>query len=192
MKEKTPLLDEFVCFQIKIKDFQLEVFYYISGHNVFNTSPMLVTKSVFKLIFVLSNYQTCTFPLRSVTQPVTFPVETRLLYHKKDQLLHLQVSQSLTAPNSREDKINIDYVCILLESCHRNRLDSKHVELTGLLMLLQAQYLYSLATHCNTMVSVPGETRKVVFNSILDFGEDCLKTLMFCPIVQFVCLKGGT
>ena len=28
-----------------------------------NSSPMLVTKSVFKLILVLSNYQTCTFPL---------------------------------------------------------------------------------------------------------------------------------
>ena len=27
-----------------------------------NISPMLVTKSVFKWIFVLSNYQTCTFP----------------------------------------------------------------------------------------------------------------------------------
>ena len=30
MKEKTPLLDEFVCFQIGIKDFKLEVFYYFS------------------------------------------------------------------------------------------------------------------------------------------------------------------
>ena len=29
-----------------------------------NCSPMHVTKSVFKLIFVLSNYQTCIFPLR--------------------------------------------------------------------------------------------------------------------------------
>ena len=29
-----------------------------------NSSPMPVTKSVFKLIFVLSNYQTCTFPLK--------------------------------------------------------------------------------------------------------------------------------
>ena len=28
-----------------------------------NSYPILVTKSVFKLIFVLSNYQTCTFPL---------------------------------------------------------------------------------------------------------------------------------
>ena len=28
-----------------------------------NSFPMLFTKSVFKLIFVLSNYQTCTFPL---------------------------------------------------------------------------------------------------------------------------------
>ena len=30
---------------------------------------MLVTKSVFKLIFVLSNYQTCTFPL-TVMRPI--------------------------------------------------------------------------------------------------------------------------
>ena len=28
-----------------------------------NSSPVPVSKSVFKLIFVLSNYQTCTFPL---------------------------------------------------------------------------------------------------------------------------------
>ena len=31
-----------------------------------NISPMLVTMSGFKLIFVLSNYQTCTFPLSEV------------------------------------------------------------------------------------------------------------------------------
>ena len=30
-----------------------------------NSSPMLVTKSVYKLIFVLCNYQTCTFHLIS-------------------------------------------------------------------------------------------------------------------------------
>ena len=30
MKEKTPLLDESVCFQIGIKYFELEVFYYFS------------------------------------------------------------------------------------------------------------------------------------------------------------------
>ena len=35
-----------------------------------NSSPMLVTKSVFKVIFVLSNYQTCTFPLIKVHQEV--------------------------------------------------------------------------------------------------------------------------
>ena len=33
-----------------------------------NSSPMLVTKSVFKLIFILSNYQTCTFPLKSKSE----------------------------------------------------------------------------------------------------------------------------
>ena len=31
-----------------------------------NSSPMLVTSSVFKLIFILSNYQTCTFPLKAL------------------------------------------------------------------------------------------------------------------------------
>ena len=35
MKEKTPLLDEFVCFQIGIKDFYLEVFYYLVRNNLF-------------------------------------------------------------------------------------------------------------------------------------------------------------
>ena len=38
-----------------------------------NSSPMLVTKSAFKLIFVLSNYQTCTFPFISTrTATITF------------------------------------------------------------------------------------------------------------------------
>ena len=66
-----------MCFQIGIKDFELEVFYYFSeklplsqklryfrGSRFPQWSPMLVTKSVFKLIFVLSNYQMCTFPLK--------------------------------------------------------------------------------------------------------------------------------
>ena len=35
MKEKTPLLNEFVCFQIGIKDFWLEVFYYLSENYLF-------------------------------------------------------------------------------------------------------------------------------------------------------------
>ena len=30
-----------------------------------NSSPLIINKSVFKFIFVLSNYQTCTFPLSS-------------------------------------------------------------------------------------------------------------------------------
>ena len=71
-KKKTTLSDEFVCFQIGIKDFKLEVFYYfiilVINHlflkktmllqresfptmfYINNSSPMLVTKSVFKLI----------------------------------------------------------------------------------------------------------------------------------------------
>ena len=35
-----------------------------------NSSQMLVTKSVFKLMFVSSNYQTCTFPLNNLTEEV--------------------------------------------------------------------------------------------------------------------------
>ena len=85
MREKTPSLDEFVFFQIGIKDFWLEVFYYFSeklplSQNLcyfrgsrFSQCFILSTalqcslpKSVFKLIFVSSNYQTCTFPLIGV------------------------------------------------------------------------------------------------------------------------------
>ena len=77
MKVKTPLLDEFVCFQTEIKDF-----YYFSEklplfQNLYATSEGAVSHNVlnyqqlsnarcqvsFKLIFVLSNYQTCTLPL---------------------------------------------------------------------------------------------------------------------------------
>ena len=36
---------------------------------------MLVTKSVFKLVFVLSNYQTCTFPLNQLFDVVVFQVK---------------------------------------------------------------------------------------------------------------------
>ena len=83
MKEKTPLLDEFVCFQIGMKDFLLKVFQYFSEKltlsqkllyfrgsrfpHCFILSTALkcsFMKSVFKLIFVFSNYQTCTFPLQ--------------------------------------------------------------------------------------------------------------------------------
>ena len=39
----------------------------------FNSSPMLVTKSVFNLKFVLSNYQTCTLPLKTDFQ--LFPAD---------------------------------------------------------------------------------------------------------------------
>ena len=79
MREKTPLLAELVCFQIK--DFWLEVFYHceklhlsqnlcytmfyaITMFYTINSSPMPATMSVYKLVLVLSNYQTCTFPLK--------------------------------------------------------------------------------------------------------------------------------
>ena len=71
MKEKTPLLDEFVCFQIGIKDLYKRLLYlcyvrmpFITMFYTINCSPMLITKSVFKLIFVLSSSQTCNFPLK--------------------------------------------------------------------------------------------------------------------------------
>ena len=78
MREKTPLLDKFVCVQIGIKDFYPEVIIILVRNYLFltmfyttNSSPLLVTKSVFKLIFVLGNYQTCTFPL-SLSAILTF------------------------------------------------------------------------------------------------------------------------
>ena len=44
MKAKTPMLDEFVCFQIGIKDFWLEDLYYFTSvgaisHNVYQQLP---------------------------------------------------------------------------------------------------------------------------------------------------------
>ena len=41
----------------------------VVSHNVLyyqQLSAMLVTKSVFKLVFVLSNYQTCTLPFKNI------------------------------------------------------------------------------------------------------------------------------
>ena len=84
MKEKTPLLD--LCdfrkdqkyFIIFVRNYLHFKIYATSegavSHNVLyfsncqmfytiNGSQMLVTKSVFKFIFVSSNYQTCTLPL---------------------------------------------------------------------------------------------------------------------------------
>ena len=83
----TPLLDEFVCFQIGIKDFWLEFFYYSSeklplsqnlatsegaiSHVLYYQHDQQLSnvryQVSFKVIFVLSNYQTCTFPLNGVT-----------------------------------------------------------------------------------------------------------------------------
>ena len=54
LSEKLPLLKKSMLLH---REPFLTIFYTI------NSSPMLITKSVFKLIFVLSNYQTCTFPL---------------------------------------------------------------------------------------------------------------------------------
>ena len=39
---------------------------FLTKFYTINSSPMLVTKSVFKITFVLSNYQTCTFPLKGM------------------------------------------------------------------------------------------------------------------------------
>ena len=70
-----------MCFQIEIKDFWLEVFSYFSekllsffqnlcyfrGSRFILATALqssLPSQFLFPLIFVLSNYQTCTFPLR--------------------------------------------------------------------------------------------------------------------------------
>ena len=85
MREKTPLFDEFVCVQksfiILVRNYLFLKIYVISegaaSHNVLyyqQLSNAIVTKSVFKLIFVLSNYQTCTFHL-------TFLLSDRLIIH---------------------------------------------------------------------------------------------------------------
>ena len=76
-ERKAALLDEFVCFQIGIKVFY---FYYFNEKlpiyittllqreslstmfYTINSSSIPVTESVFKIIFILSNYQTCSFP----------------------------------------------------------------------------------------------------------------------------------
>ena len=81
-EEKTPLLTQFVGFQIldwrpqlrsriqfKKNSEILLLFqnYGIEGavsHNVFNRSQLLVTKFLFMLTIILSNYQKCPVPLR--------------------------------------------------------------------------------------------------------------------------------
>ena len=103
MREKTPLLDEFMCFQIGIIDFWLEFWLEVFSWEItsfskslllqresfltmfytINSSPMLFTKSVFKLVFVLSNYQTCTFHLRgnySVLERIYFTGDEQSIY----------------------------------------------------------------------------------------------------------------
>ena len=78
--------DEFVCFQIGIKYFWLYFSEklplsksmllqsippcsedpFLTIFYTTNSSPESITKSVFKLILVLSNYQTCTFPFKKI------------------------------------------------------------------------------------------------------------------------------
>ena len=48
-----------------------------------NSSPMFVTKSVFKLIIVLSNYQKCTFPLIKVNNMLVFDKMDPIFLKKK-------------------------------------------------------------------------------------------------------------
>ena len=51
-----------------------------------NSSPMLVTKSVFKLTFVLSNYQTCTFPLNTRLSDKHAAPPLRSLQHRQSNI----------------------------------------------------------------------------------------------------------
>ena len=88
MREKTPLFDEFQCFQIGIKDFQLEeVFYYLSDKLPFSQDLCNFRSRCFSQCFILStalyclqpgkvfvlttiwsNYQQCPLPLRRELQ----------------------------------------------------------------------------------------------------------------------------
>ena len=72
MKEKTPMMDEFVCFQIGIYFSEKlplsQKLRYFRGSRfpqcfILPTARYQVS---FRLIFVLSNYQTCTFLLSQV------------------------------------------------------------------------------------------------------------------------------
>ena len=87
MKEKTPLSHEVVCVQmvdLKTSSSKLEVLKsnswkitsfsktmalqrepFLTMFYTINLSPLLVTKKVFMLIIILSNYQQCPLPLRT-------------------------------------------------------------------------------------------------------------------------------
>ena len=67
----------------------LTIFYTI------NSSPMLVSKSVFKLIFVSSNYQTCTFPLKEHVDLDRSCWSLKTVCYKM-QMIHTNVSQNCT------------------------------------------------------------------------------------------------
>ena len=62
MREKTPLLDEFVCFQIRIKDFWLEVFYYFSEKLPLSQNLCYFRGSRFSQCFILSTALKCSLP----------------------------------------------------------------------------------------------------------------------------------
>ena len=59
MREKTPLLDEFVCFQIGIKDFWLEDFYYFSEKLPFSQNLCYFRGSRFLQCVILSTALQC-------------------------------------------------------------------------------------------------------------------------------------
>ena len=58
LREKTPLLEEFVCFQIRIKDFQLEVFYCLP----LSQKPQYFRGSRFPQCFILPTPPKCLLP----------------------------------------------------------------------------------------------------------------------------------
>ena len=59
MKEKTPLLDKSVCFQIGIKDFLLEVFNYFSEKLPLSQKLRYFRGSRFPQCFILSTALQC-------------------------------------------------------------------------------------------------------------------------------------
>ena len=58
-RKKTPLLDEFVCFQIGIKEFWLEVFYYLSEKLSLSQNLCYFRGSRFSQCFILSTALQC-------------------------------------------------------------------------------------------------------------------------------------
>ena len=85
---------------------------FLKMFHTINSSPMLITKSVFKLILVLGNYQTCTFPLITTNHSDIWAhlqcisndsLNAHLVYHWN--FIYLCVPSKLTTTESCQRKI---------------------------------------------------------------------------------------